>query len=114
MSLFDDLINYELCFPGAVTGSTEINCPHRDELLTVAVNGWETPGRRSLFVEITHSSSPKPILKRLVLGPKLHRRRPQKSSKRINPGVLQKDSCGNNLRKRPAIQLTAGLHNSPH
>jgi hypothetical protein len=21
----DDLINYELCFPGAVTGSTEVN-----------------------------------------------------------------------------------------
>jgi len=84
----DDLINYELCFPGAVTSPTEINCPHRDELLTVAVNGWETPGRKSLFVEITHSSSPKPILKRLVLGPKLHRRRPQKSSKRINPSVL--------------------------
>jgi hypothetical protein len=28
MPLFDDLINYELCFPGAVTGSTEIDCPH--------------------------------------------------------------------------------------
>ena len=38
MSLFDDLINYELCFPGAVTGSTEVECPHCDELLTVPVS----------------------------------------------------------------------------
>ena len=38
MSLFDDLINYELCFPVAVTGSTEGACPHCDELLTVPVN----------------------------------------------------------------------------
>ena len=38
MSLFDDLINYELCFPGAVTGSTEVECPHCDELLTVQVD----------------------------------------------------------------------------
>ena len=35
----DDLINYELCIPGAVTRSTEINCPHCGELLTVPVNG---------------------------------------------------------------------------
>jgi len=34
----DDLIAYELCFPGAVTGATEVNCPHCDELLTVPVN----------------------------------------------------------------------------
>ena len=34
----DDLITYELCFPGSVTGSTEINCPHCGELLTVPVN----------------------------------------------------------------------------
>ena len=34
----DDLINYELCFSRAVTGSTEINCPHCGELLTVRVN----------------------------------------------------------------------------
>jgi hypothetical protein len=27
MSLSDDLINYELCFPEAVTGSTEVECP---------------------------------------------------------------------------------------
>ena len=38
MSLFDDLINYELCFPGAVTGSTEVECPHCEELLTVPVD----------------------------------------------------------------------------
>ena len=38
MSLFDDLINYALCFPGAVTGSTEVECPHCGELLTVNVD----------------------------------------------------------------------------
>ncbi len=38
MSLFDDLINYELCFPGAVSGSTEVECPHSGELLTVLVD----------------------------------------------------------------------------
>ena len=38
MSLFDDLINYELCFTGSVTGSSEVECPHCDELLTVPVN----------------------------------------------------------------------------
>jgi len=38
MSLFDDLINYELCVPGAVTGSTEVECPHCEELLTVSVD----------------------------------------------------------------------------
>ena len=38
MSLFDDLINYELCFPGVVTGSTEVECPYCGELLTVPVN----------------------------------------------------------------------------
>jgi hypothetical protein len=36
--LFDDLVFYELCFPGAVTGSTEVECPHCGELLTVPVN----------------------------------------------------------------------------
>ena len=35
MSLFDDLITYELCFPGAVTGETELDCPYCQELLTV-------------------------------------------------------------------------------
>jgi DNA-directed RNA polymerase subunit RPC12/RpoP len=35
---FDDIINYELCFPGAVTGSTEVECPHCGELLTVSVD----------------------------------------------------------------------------
>ena len=34
----DDIINYELCFPGAVTGSTEVECPHCGELLTVPVD----------------------------------------------------------------------------
>ena len=34
----DDLITYELCFPGAVTGSTEVECPHCGELLTVPVD----------------------------------------------------------------------------
>lgn len=29
---------YELCFPGALTGETEINCPHCQALLTVRVN----------------------------------------------------------------------------
>ena len=38
MSLFNDIITYELCFPGAVTGSTEVECPHCGELLTVPVN----------------------------------------------------------------------------
>jgi DNA-directed RNA polymerase subunit RPC12/RpoP len=38
MSLSDDIINYELCFPGAVTGSTEVECPHCGELLTVPVD----------------------------------------------------------------------------
>ena len=38
MSLFNDLLNYELCFPGAVTGSTEVECPHCEELLTVPVD----------------------------------------------------------------------------
>ena len=38
MSLFDDLINYELCYPGAVTGFTEVEGPHCGELLTVAVD----------------------------------------------------------------------------
>ncbi len=34
----DDIIAYELCFPGAVTGATEINCPYCRELLTVPVD----------------------------------------------------------------------------
>jgi DNA-directed RNA polymerase subunit RPC12/RpoP len=38
MSLFEDMINYEVCFPGAVTGATEVRCPHCGELLTVPVN----------------------------------------------------------------------------
>jgi len=39
MSLFDDLIPCKLCFRGAVTGSTEIDCPYCGELLTVPVPG---------------------------------------------------------------------------
>ena len=34
----DDLINYELCFPGAVTGSKEVECQHCGEVLTVPVD----------------------------------------------------------------------------
>ena len=41
MSLFHDLINYELCFPGAVTGSTEVECPHRVEPLAVRTALYE-------------------------------------------------------------------------
>jgi len=35
MSLSDDIINYELCFPGAVTGETEVECPYCLELFTL-------------------------------------------------------------------------------
>ncbi|PAY20979.1 hypothetical protein CKO51_02720 [Rhodopirellula sp. SM50] len=38
MSFFDDLINYELSFPGAVSGSAEVECPNCGELLTVPVD----------------------------------------------------------------------------
>ena len=34
---FDDFLMYEICFPGAVTGQTELNCPYCDTLLTVPV-----------------------------------------------------------------------------
>lgn len=37
MDEIDPITMYELCFPGAVTGSTEITCPHCDELLTMDV-----------------------------------------------------------------------------
>ena len=37
MDLFDDFLMYELCFPGAITGETEINCPYCSQLLTVPV-----------------------------------------------------------------------------
>jgi len=33
-----DLLTYELCFPGGLTGETEISCPHCKTLLTVPVN----------------------------------------------------------------------------
>ena len=35
---FKELLMYELCFPGAVTGSTEIACPYCKAMLTVPVN----------------------------------------------------------------------------
>ena len=38
MPLFDDFITYELCFPGAVTRATEVECPNCGELLTVPVD----------------------------------------------------------------------------
>ena len=33
-----DPLIYEFCFPGGLTGETEIACPHCDALLTVPVN----------------------------------------------------------------------------
>jgi hypothetical protein len=33
-----DPLTYELCFPGGLTGETEISCPHCNALLTVPVN----------------------------------------------------------------------------
>lgn len=33
----DDPWLYELCFPGAITGETEVSCPHCGACLTVAV-----------------------------------------------------------------------------
>ena len=38
MSLFHDFLMYELCFPGALTGETELDCPYCGELLTVPVS----------------------------------------------------------------------------
>ncbi len=38
MDFFDDLFSYEMCFPGAITGRTEVVCPHCDALLTVSVS----------------------------------------------------------------------------
>lgn len=37
MDPFDDITAYELCFPGSVTGGTEIVCPHCDKVITVPV-----------------------------------------------------------------------------
>ncbi len=37
MDLFDDFLMYELCFPGAITGETDIDCPYCSQLLTVPV-----------------------------------------------------------------------------
>lgn len=45
MSIFDDLLSYEICFPGSVTGSAELNCPYCGELLTVPVE--DPMGRES-------------------------------------------------------------------
>jgi len=38
MDCFDDLSAYELCFPGAISGEAEVECPHCSTLLTVPVN----------------------------------------------------------------------------
>jgi hypothetical protein len=38
MSLFDDFLEYEICFPGAIFGETEVDCPHCKKLLTVTVD----------------------------------------------------------------------------
>ncbi|MCO8122595.1 hypothetical protein NHH03_12685 [Stieleria sp. TO1_6] len=38
MDELDPITMYELCFPGAVTGATEVTCPHCDELLTMQVD----------------------------------------------------------------------------
>ncbi len=40
MQMLDPLdpLTYELCFPGGLTGETEISCPNCDALLTVPVN----------------------------------------------------------------------------
>ena len=34
----EDEFFHEICFPGAITDSTEVNCPHCGRLLTVQVN----------------------------------------------------------------------------
>jgi len=41
----DDAWLYELCFPGAISGESEVRCPHCGTLLTVPVDdptGTET------------------------------------------------------------------------
>jgi len=38
MDELDPITMYELCFSGAVTGSTEVACPHCKELLTMNVD----------------------------------------------------------------------------
>jgi DNA-directed RNA polymerase subunit RPC12/RpoP len=38
MSDFEDLLVYEFCFPGAITGETELDCPYCGKTLTVSVN----------------------------------------------------------------------------
>lgn len=38
MDELDPISMFELCFPGAVTGSTEVTCPHCDCVLTIPVD----------------------------------------------------------------------------
>lgn len=38
MDPFEEIIAYELCFPGAVTGSAEVECPHCETLLAASVD----------------------------------------------------------------------------
>lgn len=38
MDELDPISMFELCFPGAVTGKAEVNCPHCDALLTMEVD----------------------------------------------------------------------------
>lgn len=33
-----DPLTHELCFPGSITGQTEVSCPHCKAVLTVLVN----------------------------------------------------------------------------
>ncbi len=37
MSFFKNMLIYELCYPGAVTGQTEMYCPYCETELTVEV-----------------------------------------------------------------------------
>ena len=37
MSLFNDIIKNQLCFQGALTGCTEVECPAFGEILTVTI-----------------------------------------------------------------------------
>jgi transcription elongation factor Elf1 len=46
VSLFEDFLMYELCFPGAISGETEVDCPYCGTQLTVAV---EDPMGRTSF-----------------------------------------------------------------
>ena len=47
MSRFNDIIKNQLCFQGALTGCTEVECPPFGEILTVtAVRGWHRQASR--------------------------------------------------------------------